>query len=65
MFKGLVMLVLKALNGVFLTSKADSFLQFFFFYLGGVDLDGSLRRREEEIGIDVINLVKRPSLSVF
>lgn len=64
MFKGLVMLVLKALNGVFLTSKADSFLKFFF-YLGIVDLDGSLRRREEEIGIDVINLVKRPPLSVL
>lgn len=31
MFKGLVMLVLKALNEVFLTSKAESFLKFFFF----------------------------------
>lgn len=30
MLKGLVMLVLKALNRVFLTSKADSFLTYFF-----------------------------------
>lgn len=39
MLKGLVMLVLKALNRVFLASKADSFLNFL--NLGIVDLDGS------------------------
>lgn len=38
MLKGLV---LKALNRVFLTSKADSFLKFFFFNLGIINLDGS------------------------
>lgn len=27
-------------------------------------MDGFLRRREEEIGVNVINLVKRPPLSV-
>lgn len=30
MLKGLVMLVLKALNRVFLVSKTDSFLNYFF-----------------------------------
>lgn len=52
MLEGLLTLVLKALNGVFLPSKADSFLTNFLTWKSR--LGWMVRRREKEIGINVI-----------
>lgn len=59
------MLVLEVLKGVFLTSKANSFLKKIFFKPRNSRLGLMLTRREKEIGINIATLGKRPPLRVF
>lgn len=54
MLKGLLTLVLKALNGVFLPNKADSFLHHLLTWKSR--LGRMLRRREKELPINVRGL---------